>query len=351
MTELDRACDLLARAEQAAMSGNFPSADELLKEAARVQEKELGPGHPDLANTLNNLAIIAEKTGRAAEAETLYRRSASIAAAALPPDHPMVVESRQNLADFCRAHGVPIDVPTRVPVDLPKPVTPPSKSDHEIAAVAPEVPLAPAPPKPPMAAAPNHTSRSPAWLAGAAVLLVALVLLVWRPWSSRETPTTVNPPEPKTEQPTESVPRPATAAPETSATRPKEPTKPVTQDRARQVTSPKPSAPGGITLAVAEVCRSFSTSGSNWRCDAVGSSAKPGPMVLYTRVKSPRDTSVVHRWYNGETLRQSVKLSIRGNATEGYRTYSRQTVSDGEWRVEVRSADNALLHEQRFVVR
>lgn len=74
-------------------------------------------------------------------------------------------------------------------------------------------------------------------------------------------------------------------------------------------------------------------------------------MVLYTRVKSPRDTAVVHRWYHGTTLRQSVKLGIRGNATEGYRTYSRQTVNDGDWRIEVRSVDGTLLHEQRFVVR
>jgi hypothetical protein len=350
MTELDRVRDLLGRAEQAAMSGNFASADGLLKEAAGIQEKELGAGHPDLANTLNNLAIIAEKTGRAAEAETLYRRSASIAAAALPPDHPMVVESRQNLADFCRAHGVPIDVPTpRVPVDLPEPVTPPSKSEHNVAAVASEIPSEP--PKPPTTAAPSNTSRSPAWLAGAAVLLVAIVLLVWRPWSSRDTPTAVNTSETKTEQPTESAPRPTTVPPETAATERKEPPKAVPPDRARQVTSPKPPAAGSITLAVAEVCRSFSTSGSNWRCEPVGSSAKPGAMVLYTRVKSPRDTTVIHRWYNGKTLRQSVKLNVRGNATEGYRTYSRQTVSDGEWRVEVRSADDALLHEQRFVVR
>jgi hypothetical protein len=78
---------------------------------------------------------------------------------------------------------------------------------------------------------------------------------------------------------------------------------------------------------------------------------RPGPIVLYTRVKSPRDTAVVHRWYHGNTLRQSVKLAIRGNATEGYRTYSRQTVTDGDWRVEVRSVDGTLLHEERFAVR
>jgi len=46
-----------------------------------------------------------------------------------------------------------------------------------------------------------------------------------------------------------------------------------------------------------------------------------------------------------------VRLGIHGNATEGYRTYSRQTVTNGDWRVEVRSVDGALLHEERFVVR
>jgi hypothetical protein len=106
-----------------------------------------------------------------------------------------------------------------------------------------------------------------------------------------------------------------------------------------------------VTLAAAELCRNFSTSGRNWRCDPVGNSTAQGAVVLYTRVKSPRDAAVVHRWYRGSTLRQSVKLAIRTSPTEGYRTYSRQTVTAGDWRVEVRSADGSLLHEQRFAVR
>ena len=45
-------------------------------------------------------------------------------------------------------------------------------------------------------------------------------------------------------------------------------------------------------------------------------------------------------------------LTIRANAKEGYRTYSRQTVdAGGDWRVEVRSAGGDLLHERRFAVR
>jgi len=93
------------------MAGDFASADELLRSAARAQEQELGPLHPDLANTLNNLAVVVEKTGSSSEAEALYRRAATIAAEALPSDHPMVQASRQNLEDFCRARGLPMDTP------------------------------------------------------------------------------------------------------------------------------------------------------------------------------------------------------------------------------------------------
>jgi len=73
--------------------------------------------------------------------------------------------------------------------------------------------------------------------------------------------------------------------------------------------------------------------------------------VFYTRVRSPRGGVIVHRWYRGDTLRQSVQLKIAANAKEGYRTYSRQTVDRGAWRVEIRSAAGDLLHEQRLAVR
>jgi len=77
----------------------------------------------------------------------------------------------------------------------------------------------------------------------------------------------------------------------------------------------------------------------------------PGPIVLYTRVRSPRDGLIIHRWFRGDTLRKSAQLKIGANAAEGYRTFSRETVDQGDWRVEVRTADGDLLHEQRLAVR
>ena len=321
---------LLDRAEHAAMAGDFASADELLRDAARAQEEELGPLHPDLANTLNNLAVVVEKTGRSSEAEALYRRSAALAAAALPSDHPMVVASRQNLEDFCRARGLPMDAPA---LSTPAP-----------AAAIPSQLLPPA-------EASGRASYSRGWLAAGLFVLAAAALLFVRPLSSPDVPKAVPAPAPAA-QPPEAVPPaidepPARPGPIGGAGPPK--AAPHPDDRPVAVN--KPPAAGAGTVDAAQLCRTFSTSGASWRCDPIGSSVTPGPLVLYTRIKSPRDTIVVHRWYRGDTLRQSVSLAIRANATEGFRTYSRQTVTSGDWRVEVRSSDGNVLHEQRFAVR
>src|SRR5690606_7019711 len=71
--------------------------------AAAFQEQELGPSHPDLANTLNNLGIVCENAGKLDDAEAFYERASGMAAATLPADHPFVATSRRNLDDFTRA--------------------------------------------------------------------------------------------------------------------------------------------------------------------------------------------------------------------------------------------------------
>ena len=75
-------------------------------------------------------------------------------------------------------------------------------------------------------------------------------------------------------------------------------------------------------------------------------------MFFYTQVKSATATTIEHRWYQGDRLIQAVQLRIQANPGAGYRTYSRHSVSRGpaEWRVELRSADGTVLHEERFTV-
>jgi hypothetical protein len=70
-------------------------------------------------------------------------------------------------------------------------------------------------------------------------------------------------------------------------------------------------------------------------------------------VKSARDTTVQHRWLMNGRLVRSVDLRIRANPGAGYRTYSRGTVSGqqrADWTIELRDAEGALLHEERFTV-
>jgi hypothetical protein len=334
MSDRRDARDMLERAEQAATAGDFALADELLRSATRIQEDTLGPLHPDLANTFNNLAIVAEQTGKLGDAETFYRRAVAIASASLPPEHPMVVASRENLESFCRARDVSIDAPTPLSPTRDTDVVGPETSIAERPPVAAATPApvraasaadtAEIPPATSVTPAPNPISGAPVaargshlivWAAMATVVFLA-VLLVLRPWSSRNTSapasTDVVPPR-EDAQP----PKPAT-------TEPPAPPKPVPLPDNRGVAGSLPSAPlpGAVTVVASELCRSLSTNERNWRCERAGNAVAPGPLVLYTRVRSARGGTVVHRWYHEGTLRKSVRLAIGANTSEGFRTYS-----------------------------
>jgi hypothetical protein len=179
------------------------------------------------------------------------------------------------------------------------------------------------------------------WVA-IAILLLLVVLLVLRPWSSRNSS---GPASADVVPPRQDAPPPGPAATEPPKTAP------LRDNRGVAGSRPAAPSPGPVTLVAAELCRSLSTNERNWRCERVDNAVAPGPLVLYTRVRSARADTVVHRWYHGDALRQSVRLAIGANTREGYRTYSRQSVKPGDWRVEVRSADGSLLAEQRFSVR
>ncbi len=61
-----------------------------------IVEKALGPEHPDVANSLNNLAVLYHAQERNAEAEPLFQRSLAILEKALGPEHPDVARVLEN---------------------------------------------------------------------------------------------------------------------------------------------------------------------------------------------------------------------------------------------------------------
>jgi CHAT domain-containing protein len=79
-------------------AGKFAEAIPLAQQALAIDEKALGPDHPDVATGLNNLAELYRNQGRYVEAETLLKRALAIYEKALGPDHPDVAQSLNNLA-------------------------------------------------------------------------------------------------------------------------------------------------------------------------------------------------------------------------------------------------------------
>ena len=82
--------------------GRYAEAEPLYRRSLAIREKALGPDHPDVGTLLNNLAVMYENQGRYAEAEPLQRRSVAIREKALGPDHPNLGVSLGNLATLYR---------------------------------------------------------------------------------------------------------------------------------------------------------------------------------------------------------------------------------------------------------
>ena len=71
----------------------------------RINEKALGPDHPDVAIDLNNLAELYRVQDKYAEAEPLYQRALHIDENALGADHPEIGAALDNLATLYDDEG------------------------------------------------------------------------------------------------------------------------------------------------------------------------------------------------------------------------------------------------------
>jgi CHAT domain-containing protein/tetratricopeptide (TPR) repeat protein len=79
--------------------------ESLYRRALAIQEKKLGPDHPALATTLNNLSAMLDQQGRHAEAEPLQRRALAIQEKALGPLHPDTAATLTTLAVLLDRQG------------------------------------------------------------------------------------------------------------------------------------------------------------------------------------------------------------------------------------------------------
>jgi CHAT domain-containing protein/Tfp pilus assembly protein PilF len=61
--------------------------ENLYRRALVIQERQLGPNHPSVAATLNNLAVLLAGRGRFTDAEPLHQRALAIAEKSLGPNH------------------------------------------------------------------------------------------------------------------------------------------------------------------------------------------------------------------------------------------------------------------------
>jgi tetratricopeptide (TPR) repeat protein len=61
-------------------------------------ENEIGPQHPDTAQSLNNLGALLDSMGDYEAARPYYERALAIFEARLGPDHPHTQRVRGNLA-------------------------------------------------------------------------------------------------------------------------------------------------------------------------------------------------------------------------------------------------------------
>jgi CHAT domain-containing protein len=86
-------------------AGRYQEAIPPATEALRLRETALGETHPDVAGSLNNLALLYQAQGDYAAALPLYQRSLAILETALGETHPDVATSLNNLAGLYQAQG------------------------------------------------------------------------------------------------------------------------------------------------------------------------------------------------------------------------------------------------------
>ncbi|WP_414756479.1 CHAT domain-containing protein, partial [Anabaena sp. CCY 9910] len=85
--------------------GRYAEAEPLFHQALEMRKRLLGQEHPDVATSLNNLALLYNRQGRYAEAEPLFHQALEMRKRLLGQEHPDVATSLNNLAGLYWGQG------------------------------------------------------------------------------------------------------------------------------------------------------------------------------------------------------------------------------------------------------
>jgi tetratricopeptide (TPR) repeat protein len=96
---------LKEQAENAWKQAQYANAEQLYQQVLALQEQQLGPDHPETAETLNNLGDLAHTQGAYASAEIWYRRALSIRENVFGREHPATIRSIGDLAGIRDEQG------------------------------------------------------------------------------------------------------------------------------------------------------------------------------------------------------------------------------------------------------
>ncbi|MDH3723795.1 MAG: tetratricopeptide repeat protein, partial [Desulfobacteraceae bacterium] len=97
--ELDRRFRMLYE------EGQYTEAEHVGKKELTIAEKTFEPDHPNVAQSLNNLALLYQTQGRYDESEPLFKRALAIYEKAFGKNHPDVATTCDSMAGLYRQIG------------------------------------------------------------------------------------------------------------------------------------------------------------------------------------------------------------------------------------------------------
>jgi tetratricopeptide (TPR) repeat protein len=106
---LDSASNL---ADALLSQGKYAEAETMYRKVVAVQQRVMGPVHPNTLGTTMNLASALVKQGKYLKAETMYRELLAVQKRVVGPEHPNTLSTASNLANALFSQGKHTDAET-----------------------------------------------------------------------------------------------------------------------------------------------------------------------------------------------------------------------------------------------